>query len=242
MCSTKTYLVIFVTSALTNFIQRQTIRQTWAAGNFKEQVVIYFLVGFSTNDQLKEEINLYNDLIVTNYTDTYKNLTYKSIEFLKFANRKCKRARYILKTDDDVYVNVNKLLTDLDASLTRFIMGNLIVEGKVIRDKKSKWYVDDKTYPASTYPPYMSGTAYLISGDIIPELYKQAITQEPFIWEDVFITGICSKQIKGLHLIHSTKFTFRRTTLNKRILERLITIHGLNSKQMKVLHHTLNKF
>ena len=123
-----TYLVIFVTSALTNFIQRQTIRQTWAAGNFKEQVAIYFLVGFSTNDQLKEEINLHNDLIVTNYTDTYKNLTYKSIEFLKFVNKNCKRARYVLKTDDDVYVNVNKLLTDLDTSLTRFIMGGPLRE------------------------------------------------------------------------------------------------------------------
>ena len=43
------------------------------------------------------------------FQDTYHNLTLKTIMGLKWMSIFCPQAQYVLKTDDDIYVNVDLL-------------------------------------------------------------------------------------------------------------------------------------
>jgi len=47
------------------------------------------------------------------FQDTYRNLTYKGVAALRWISRYCSHARYVLKTDDDIFVNAFNLLRHL---------------------------------------------------------------------------------------------------------------------------------
>lgn len=54
-----------------------------------------FLVGQSesneTNDDIKKESSLTNDIIQENFLDSYNNLTLKTVMLLKWVNKKCSK-------------------------------------------------------------------------------------------------------------------------------------------------------
>lgn len=93
------------------------------------------------NQKLRLEFNLYGDIVQENFTDSYRNLTYKCIEAMKWISTYCNRTEYILKADDDVFVNiyaVKEYLTQIDLvedKPTRTIMCYFFHQVKVSRDK-----------------------------------------------------------------------------------------------------------
>jgi len=42
--------------------------------------------------------------------DTYRNLTYKGVAALRWVDTYCSQATFVLKTDDDIFVNMFSLL------------------------------------------------------------------------------------------------------------------------------------
>ena len=64
------------------------------------------------------EAEEHNDLVVEDFQETYLNLTVKTTFLLKWlTSSHCSRARFILKVDDDVYVNPANLWATLEQSL-----------------------------------------------------------------------------------------------------------------------------
>lgn len=59
---------------------------------------------------LGREHGRYGDLIECRSRDTYTNLTLKSISALEWTRQYCPWARYLLKTDDDMFIDVRRLL------------------------------------------------------------------------------------------------------------------------------------
>lgn len=59
---------------------------------------------------LGREYGRYGDLIQCQSRDTYTNLTLKSIAALEWTRQYCPWARYLLKTDDDMFIDVRRLL------------------------------------------------------------------------------------------------------------------------------------
>lgn len=55
----------------------------------------------------------FGDLIVEDFLDTPFNATLKSVMMLKYANHNCQGMQFLMKTDDDVFINV--------ANLDRFV-------------------------------------------------------------------------------------------------------------------------
>jgi len=51
--------------------------------------------------------------IQVNFEDSYRNLTLKAMSALAWIGKYCNRTRYVLKTDDDAYVNMRALLKHL---------------------------------------------------------------------------------------------------------------------------------
>ena len=46
---------------------------------------------------------------------------------------------------------------------TDLLVGHLICHNAPNRNHKSKWYMAESIYPGKTYPPFLSGTGYLMS-------------------------------------------------------------------------------
>lgn len=194
------FLLIVVNTNPANYHRRFSLRETWSRRSMFRDVRIVYLMGLAKSEQLNDKIllesGLYGDIIQENYLDTYKNLTLKGIMSLKWIKQYCFNVKYILKLDDDEVVNTFKLLRHLkvlyDARLhtTRTIFCHHNVHMPVIRQKFSKWYLSKEEYENDEFTPYCSGAAYILTGDLVNEMYNISKFVK-FIWvDDFFMTGV----------------------------------------------------
>lgn len=200
-------LLIVVHSAPKNFLTRSTIRATW--GRKTDKMKILFMIGHVNNRVLKQRIKKENeafgDLIQGSFLDAYKNMTYKHVMAFKYVIYHCPQAKYILKTDDDVFVNTPLLMNYLNTDLSpyggsRMLFCSLMKESMAFRSYRSKWRVSFKEYRPKKYPPYCSGWALLYSPDVIFKLYSEAQVTDYFWIDDVHITGTL---VQKTHLAHT---------------------------------------
>lgn len=117
------FLLILVCSALDNLNQRNAIRGSW--GGLRQarglRVQTLFVLGQpalghpteTAQKEVEEEAAARGDILQAAFVDTYRNLTLKTLSGLNWADKHCRMARYILKTDDDVFVNVPELVSEL---------------------------------------------------------------------------------------------------------------------------------
>ena len=217
-------LLIYVHTAPHNVIRRIMIREYW--GNQKVIVTlpnsvilrkkVMFVMGQppGENDQkaIIEEAKIFGDILQEDFVDSYKNLTYKAICALKYVSEKCKHVPFVLKTDDDVFINMFSLLRRLFHVLqtpprdkestqsaktiyglqkpTKHFNCHVWSFMKVRRVQKSKWYMSTEEWRAEEFPNYCSGAFYLMTPDVSSRLY-QASLRTPFFWvDDVYITGL----------------------------------------------------
>ncbi|XP_054918891.1 beta-1,3-galactosyltransferase 4-like isoform X2 [Dermacentor andersoni] len=118
------YLAVVVCSAVDRFEHRAAIRATWGrdVGDDKGSGV-FFLVGKpdatprgqDIQNRLINESARHNDVIQADFRDTYRNLTIKTLFLLKWAYVNCSSTRFLLKADDDMFVNVERLISFLKA-------------------------------------------------------------------------------------------------------------------------------
>ena len=112
-CTPEETPIFIHTAAVTSgkyFERRQTIRRTWGREAGKYQMRLFFVIGVPRNlileRQLKVESDTYGDILQFNFIEDYYNLTLKAISELKWAYRHCSSSRYMVKTDDDVVMNM----------------------------------------------------------------------------------------------------------------------------------------
>jgi hypothetical protein len=76
----------------------------------------------------------------------------KRYRFLRWAQNKCSDTKYIMKTDDDIILNVEQLVNNLK-SFKSGITGALIPKRKPNRTIGYKWYIPESTYPDESFRP-----------------------------------------------------------------------------------------
>jgi hypothetical protein len=192
--SSSLLLLVLVSSAPGHAENRRTIRETWGRGFHR---VLFLLGAVESRDAqatLEEETRTYRDLVQGSFLDSYRNMTYKHVMALKWTAYYCPGARYLLKTDDDVFVNPPALLEFLSQDLSpwgdrRLILCQNLTFQYVNRSLKNKWRVSPEEYPGNTYPPYCAGWAVLYSSDVVFLLYCEAQNTEFFWIDDVHVTG-----------------------------------------------------
>lgn len=147
------FMIIFVHSASKNFAKREAIRKTWANPSNLQQghntIRVIFLLGTSTNTShwplVEEEDRLHNDIIMGNFVDSYRNLTYKHIMGLKWVNYHCREAQYVFKADDDIFVDLRQLTFYLKGTFgdapERLIACYLNKNSLANRSWRNKWRV-----------------------------------------------------------------------------------------------------
>ena len=72
-------------------------------------VVVGFVVGLQDNRtvqaQIELESNVYHDIIQGDFIDRYTNLTFKSLLAMNWTEKYCSKAKYFIKSDDDMVIN-----------------------------------------------------------------------------------------------------------------------------------------
>jgi beta-1,3-galactosyltransferase 1 len=166
---------------------------------------------------------MYGDILQESFIDAYNNLTLKSMFMLKFVTTIMNSAppdsiKFILKVDDDCYVNLKSLLkyTNILAKYSHTMVGHVLGEDSpVIRPLansterySTKWEVPYYIYPdKETFPNALSGSGYLMHSGDVDCLYRRGL-EIPFVnLEDIFITGLAVKSCQ-LTLRSSPKFHF----------------------------------
>ena len=119
---TKIFLVILVVSAPAHVKRRQAIRNTWGNSNasFTDQngklFQAFFLIGQSNlNASVTREHKLYKDVILGTVEDGYRRLVNKIFLGINWALKRI-HFEYLIKCDDDVYVNVRRVLKWLQSN------------------------------------------------------------------------------------------------------------------------------
>jgi len=158
---------------------RQAIRQTW--GNTSSPINIapagswrlFFSLGLS-NSHTENNLNIQeakenNDVIIGNFSDHYKNIPIKTFMSHLWAYNKFE-FKYILKTDDDVYVRVPRLhqwLVD-QGNPRKFHGGHINRLPLVIRNPRSKWYISYEQFNETRWPDFCHGAFQVLSVDLLP--------------------------------------------------------------------------
>ncbi|XP_069482794.1 beta-1,3-galactosyltransferase 5-like [Ambystoma mexicanum] len=247
-CDPGQVLLILVTSAPWHSEARQAIRTTWAAPvqtPYSWQTV--FLIGHTSDDQVTEEIEKeqqkFGDILLGNYLDTYRNLTRKVLHGLKWARDRC-QPEYILKTDDDCFVNTDGLptfLTEHNTIRSGLYAGSLFPREKrmVIREPSSKWYVSRRDYAPDLYPPYASGIGYILSLDAVDVILHAAEYVPPIPVEDVYI-GVLA-DVVGIQVKSSGRFAKHNVKWRVCNYRYLMVIHHLNPLEQELAKENMIK-
>uniref|UniRef100_A0A1B6DVG6 Hexosyltransferase n=1 Tax=Clastoptera arizonana TaxID=38151 RepID=A0A1B6DVG6_9HEMI len=237
-------LLVIVCSAPTNFEQRIAIRETWAS-MAENYVKVAFLLGETNNETVQtkvvEESSTHADIIQEGFIDSYNNLTVKSLMMLKWVDQYCKSTQFLMKTDDDIYVNLPVLVEMLIYYGTKrnLLFGALICRAKPILDVTNKWYTPTYMFKETVYPNYLSGTGYVMSKDVASRLYKAALDTPLIHLEDVYITGICARAAR-LRPWNHPGFSYQRLHLAVSCHPRIITNHRLTADDLHSSFSYLN--
>ena len=131
-------ILILITSAPQNNLARIAIRETWLKYTRQNKGVIRyaFLLGTSPEDQeIKKENSQTKDIILGNFHDAYSNLTYKTLIGLQWALTFCNQTKFVMKTDDDMYVNIpglmKKAADNRDTLQTAVVVTILVTQSEI---------------------------------------------------------------------------------------------------------------
>lgn len=154
-------LLVLVISAVKNQNRRDAIRETWAKAKVNGDVNIIFIL--SRDQYLNAEKLVHDDILEVDVADEYRLLSHKLIEsFVRVHNI---NFEYLLKCDDDTFVDISKIIGELDnAPKNKFYWGYFNGNAHVKRAGKWKengWILCDK------YLPYALGGGYVLSKDLI---------------------------------------------------------------------------
>lgn len=244
VCEGDVDLLILVASARKHSDRREAIRDTWGSSQLLQTKVVFILgtskVGGSELEldrQIKEEVDTYNDLIQEDFVDSYLNLTLKTVAGLKWSAIFCPQTKFLMKTDDDIYVNTEYLLDFLQENhkhSTGLITGcikngpagaaaPLSPSGMVFK---------------SPHPSFTAGAGYLISGDLVERLYLASLSLRLIRVEDAFVTGHCAKKI-GLSPRHQDGFSCGQLVNEDCHMDQLFTGHKVSPDRMRTIHNKL---
>ena len=209
LCASQNELTFFmyVLSSPKNVENRMNIRKTW--GNisiFKQHSTrLAFMLGSPSDaavqEQIAKEQQTYGDIVQQDFIDSYKNVTFKGIMALSWITEFCRNTKIILKFDDDVIVDIfglMKFIEEHTKSARRTFYCKVDIDYKIERDVNHKYYVSQDQYQLEVAPPRCIGPGWIVTGDIIPELYNASFTAPFVAIEDIYTTGILPILIKNV--------------------------------------------
>lgn len=212
----RSLLVAMMITRVNDFDGRNLIRNTWDTNKYSK-IEQFFIVGVSKdetiNSLVQNESKIYNDILQADFLDTYRNLTDKTIMGIKWIASNCK-TRFVLKIDDDVTVNIPKLLKYLENAVIDTNTFYCKTESMVAlrRDPNDKWHVPKSEWKEDYFPMYCDGPAYIFTGDLASKLVENTPRLPKISLEDAYVgTLACFFDVT---FVDTRRFYFKNNSNN----------------------------
>uniref|UniRef100_A0A2D4PGD9 Hexosyltransferase n=2 Tax=Micrurus surinamensis TaxID=129470 RepID=A0A2D4PGD9_MICSU len=132
---------------------------------------------------LKQESNIYDDIVFVDVVDTYRNVPAKLLNFYRWT---VETASFdvLLKTDDDCYIDLETIFNRIklkNLGRPNIWWGNFRLNWAV--DRTGKW--QELEYPSPAYPAFACGSGYVISKDVVEWLARNSERLKIYQGEDV---------------------------------------------------------
>jgi len=224
------------------FARRQMSRETWGKDAREKNVQVIFAIGLplpsdpDTQLELIQEQAEYGDMVQFQFIDDYYNLTLKAIAITNWLHQHCSMMKFIVKMDDDLFVNMDRLLEMLpkfNSGITGHIYSGDIPPD---RDPTSRYYIPISVFPDSVYPRSVSGLFYVMSSDVLEPMSRMASTWSEIVLDidDVYMTGIVAEALQVTRT-KSSEMVFRHVDSGCNVeveeLFSLIAFHGCASSR-----------
>nr|CAX69471.1 Beta-1,3-galactosyltransferase brn [Schistosoma japonicum] len=232
-------LLVLIKSAPSNLARRDAIRLTW--GNDLcwggRRVIHLFLLGtVSSNDpliyMLKNESDVYHDIIQQDFLDHYYNNTYKIMFGINWVVNYCPSVPIIMFVDDDYFIypkNVIAYIEGLSRELRELLISGYVwYNAKPVRKQgrnSNKWSVDRSEYPLNIYPPYVAAGNFFLSMHLARKLNVAIHYTKYLRFDDVYI-GIILKKLLYVPMHLKKVYTFHTVNLNSSDIYEMISSHG----------------
>nr|XP_046261344.1 N-acetyllactosaminide beta-1,3-N-acetylglucosaminyltransferase 2 [Scatophagus argus] len=227
-------LLLAIKTTELSFKNRQAIRQTWGqvgwiagqksnrsrgveSGGYVRRVFLLGKedpeeLGMNLSELLHMESKHYGDILQWDFKDTFFNLTLKDVLFWNWFSHFCNRTHFVLKGDDDVFVNTPKMIAYLQDQLRKpeahktineFMTGDVIDAAVPHRVNKSKYFIPEGFYKGY-YPTYAGGGGVIYSGVLTQRLHHISKRVHLFPIDDVYV-GMCMTRLNA-YPIHNPAF------------------------------------
>ncbi|XP_048779904.1 beta-1,3-galactosyltransferase 5-like [Ostrea edulis] len=206
-------LVVLILTTPKALKRRMVIRDTWLSYAKKNyaNVRYAFLLGAVNDVDIQETIDLedkhYRDFIQGDFPDNYYTITLKTLLGYHWAAKHCPNDAFIVKTDDDVFINIPAILGLLRTHsdiLQHSIAGFCRKDIEPVRDIESKYHVSYSEYPLEKFNGYCSGTGYLTSINVVKHVAQISENIPFFHLEDVYV-AFCMEEL-NFSLYHINGF------------------------------------
>ena len=244
--------------------RREAIRQTWGNQSNCEQRkallderlkdlrwLLVFVVGKAGRGTNDDELNMaearqHNDMLIGNITDNYINNVVKFYMGQVWASRF--DVKYTMKTDDDVYVRIPRVLEYLaNAKFPKPFYGGWTYAGTLVnREIGGKWTVSWRYYGEKDWPKFNPGAFFILSGDLLNRLFNYAYIRKPFHTDDAYV-GVAMRDF-GVTITTISSFRIS-PDMNKEasqysdcgLLGKIALGHNIDNKASKVLSDRYEK-
>ena len=202
-CEGHVFLLVYIHTSPEHVERRDIIRRSWGNvslyldGSVRRVFVLGQTANTTLRQQLDLEFRLHEDLLQEDFIDSYFNMTVKAVISLKWISSRCRYSRFVLKTDDDAFVNMFSLLEILSSKQLfnehgseRTLMCNWWTDHEVEVAREGKWNIHVNQWRYRNWPPFCQGLAFVMSTDLVIDLYRASF-QVPFLrLDDLFLTGL----------------------------------------------------
>ncbi|XP_070571047.1 UDP-GalNAc:beta-1,3-N-acetylgalactosaminyltransferase 2-like isoform X2 [Ptychodera flava] len=182
--------VLHGSKTLTTVLSQQNeIMEDWKMEKKKEEV------------QLREEITKFNDIILVNEIDIYRNIPKKMLHFYKWTSEHVS-FDFLLKTDDDCYIDMTAILQTVHRrnlkKHTRIWWSQFRKHWEI--NHYGKW--TDFAYTASEYPAFACGSGYVLSSDLVEWISDNSMHLYAYQGEDTSL-GIWLSALNPHYVVDS---------------------------------------
>lgn len=207
-CQHKPFLVIIVPVAPNDVMERNAIRNTWGYEALVQErhVVVLFLLGLPSGSnagilqtRIYQENERHQDLLQSDFIDSSKNTTIKTMVMLEWLTARCSQAYYAAKVDSDILFNVRGMISMLLNPSTpqrNYIISQVQRQNTALKKPSGRFIVTSEVNTKLVYPAYPYGKFYIMSMDLPAKILKASKKVRPIINDDLYI-GLC---LEWLHI------------------------------------------
>lgn len=156
-----------------------------------------FAVGITDNKTLNRmvefEASSEKDVILLPTPDKYRKMAEKLMTLYKILKDATLSFQYILKSDDDVYLDFEKLLPFIYSSSIIPFGGHVMSNLPTRRNPNDKWYLSEDEYPSPVISKVVLGVANLMHRTLIEKILRVHRYSRPISMEDIYITELVLK-------------------------------------------------